>query len=113
MKTDLKVGDSIYYVTQLKVASPRYLTINKIGNKWIYAGQEKFDENLIADGRKYSSPGRAYRSKEEYELMMQKKDKWTEVRLFFGKTYSPPEYLSVDDMNMILQIAKGNTYDSN
>ncbi len=69
MTDEIKPGDKLYYVPSgNRNGKPSWVTVQKVGRKWITLPYRmRCDkETLIVDGGDYQSPGRCYRSAEEY-----------------------------------------------
>ena len=63
----MKVGDKLYFVYNDR--SCRHVEVEKVGRVWAYLSNDyRIDLKILrADGGNYSSPGRAWHSKEEYD----------------------------------------------
>jgi len=63
--SDIKPGDRVYAVTQ---NIRRYTEVCKVGRIWVECNHYgRFDKQTgRIDGGRYSSPGRVYRTEEEY-----------------------------------------------
>lgn len=69
MTDEIKPGDELYYVPSgNRNGNPSWITVQKVGRKWITLPYRmRCDkETLVVDGGDYQSPGRCYRSAEEY-----------------------------------------------
>lgn len=65
---ELKEGQKLWYVsTYSRYQGP--VTITKVGRKWAQLdNNERIDiKTMLADGKRYSSPGECYASKKEYD----------------------------------------------
>lgn len=74
-----EVGQKLWYVPSRVSAhlQPREVTVESISRKWVTCGRMRFDkETGIVDGGFYSSPGRMYASREEYERIVIVKAAW-------------------------------------
>jgi hypothetical protein len=77
--SNLTVGQTLWYVPrELRFQKPSEVTVQKIGRKWAQVDYRlRIDvQTLIADGGDYSSPGRCYLSREEYEAELARRDAW-------------------------------------
>lgn len=88
----IKVGDRLWYVPHH--GAPFAVTVARIGRKWITAGAGwgamRFDrDTLVADGGNYSSPGQAYRSREEYLDSCARFEGWIALQRDFAKARPP------------------------
>lgn len=115
-ESKLKVGDRLWWVPDRGEAGE--VVVKKVGRKWATVGKDdgrEWMDNRIdyqnpqmpADGVRWQSHGRCYRTKEEYELTLQCLALWREVRQYFRNSYQVPAHLDVDDLEGILQILKG------
>lgn len=76
-----EVGQKLWYVPNRTSAHlrPREVTVESIGRKWVTCGRMRFDkETGIVDGGSYSSPGRVYASREEYERIVITEAAWSD-----------------------------------
>jgi hypothetical protein len=86
MKTDLKPGDKLYFESRLRhfdAGKLHEVTITSIGHKWIsFEGRfARADiDTMWADGGKYSSPGRYWRSHEEHAAEVEISALWMSLR---------------------------------
>lgn len=79
----LKVGQRLYIAPNTHSHTPCYETITlSIGRRWANIGSNgRVDlETLLLDGGQYTSPGKAYFSKNEYQEMAAKEAYWLELR---------------------------------
>ena len=95
------IGQTFYYVPFFNKTHPRTkgisIAVKKIGRKWIYAGDIRFDKNMQVDGGKYSAPGKLYASEEEYKAIVERDLIWAGFRrLMFAS--SKPAHNSVEDI---------------
>ena len=76
MASEMKyeVGQKLWYVPNRTSAhlQPRETIVKSIGRKWVECGLVRFDKNTgaVDGGTLYSSPGRVYASREEYERIV-------------------------------------------
>jgi len=77
----MKVGDKLYFVYYDR--SCGYLEVVKVGRVWAYLSNGyRIDlKTLRSDGGNYSSPGRAWKSKEEYDASYAKDKLWLIFRI--------------------------------
>lgn len=67
----------------------RWATITKVARKWVYLGEERerFDkETGVIDGGDFSSPGRAWRSEDDYKEHLHAEKLLTHLRREIGFT---------------------------
>ena len=113
--TDLKVGQKLWFVPSQGARKCRWVTVEKIGRKWItigYSNGARFDRAEMArgkaplDGGRYSSPGYVYldqylHDKEvEFRLL-----KWKIIALLQDRT------LSFEQMSAIEKILEESNVD--
>ena len=78
---DFKIGQKLWFQNRDTRCTSYYVTISKIGKKWIYADLHKINKDtLVVDGERYSSPGKCYESKEEYERQNKLDKEWHILR---------------------------------
>ena len=100
----LEVGQQLYYVSNNRRSSTQYVTIEKIGRKWIQlSNSHRVDKDtLIADGGNYSSPGRCYIDAEVYTKEQLRAAAWRDFKRD-ACSVAPHESVTLDD---ILQARK-------
>lgn len=90
----LKVGDRVLFVpNDRRYREPTWLDVVKVGRKWVYLSQRDFrlaTDDMIVDGGQYSSPGRCYRSEEEYAAQLLRRAQWQQIREFVDRRYGTP-----------------------
>ncbi len=95
MRNDFKVGDTVFLVyDERRRGLGREVQITKVGRKWIDInnGQHRIDrETLRIDGRGYSSPGRVWRTKEEYEDHAKTSQLWSSLKRFVYDNHQIPQ----------------------
>jgi hypothetical protein len=92
------VGQTVVYAPNDKRASASDLTITAVGRKWVtLSNQLRFDRaTLLIDDRPFSSPGRIYRSRDEYNTAVAIKDAW--VGLVRALGYEPVAGVTLADL---------------
>lgn len=77
----LTVGQKLYWVSVYGNA-PHWVTVTKVGKKWAYLdNKERVGVNdLMADGKGYSSHATCYFSKELYEETVELAKAWGELK---------------------------------
>jgi hypothetical protein len=108
MKPLLKAGDELYFLAHQKYRSSEEVTVLKVGRKWATLdNQARIDlSDWLADGGAYSSPGRCYLSKQEYDDEQELLDKWET----FAKRVSernPPEGMTIGKITQLTELAFG------
>ena len=100
MSEDFKVGDTVFLVYHERRRGPnREVAITKVGRKWIEIndGQHRFDrEALCIDGGVYSSPGRGWLAKGEYEDSVKLSAAWFRLKRFVFDTHNIPVGVTED-----------------
>ncbi len=115
----LKVGDKLWWVPNRGEAGE--VVVKKVGRKWATVSRTTWgsnmeqridfrDPSMPADSGGYSSPGRCWRTKEEYQLYQQRLALWGEIRAYFAGSYAyqVPAHLDGDDLESILQALMGS-----
>ena len=84
------IGQEFYYVPNRRGMRGRgyTVTIYKIGRKWVYAGDIRFDKELGVDGGDYSA-GSLYESKEVYDAVVENSRLWSEFRSVINSRNRP------------------------
>lgn len=113
---ELKVGQKLWCVSRERYGrikpDDREVTITKVGRKWAYLDYPSRDEyridksTLFIDGGEYTSPGRCYHSREEYESELARETTWDLIRRKVDRQRSCPEGVSVRDMEAALDILR-------
>lgn len=76
-----KVGETYYCVYNDTRYEPKYITVDKVGRKYFYAGWLKFDkETFIEDNGQCNPSCRLYDNKEQYELKLKVRTCWRLIR---------------------------------
>jgi hypothetical protein len=106
-----QVGQKLWYVPNRRYSQPEWVTIEKVGRKWLSVGRRlRLDaETLQADGGGYSSPGRAYLTQEEHSTAVRIAAKWSEFTTFVSRRWHPPKHLSEADIDALLSSLKAST----
>jgi hypothetical protein len=109
MKPSLKVGDKLYFLAHQKYGSSEDVTVLKVGRKWATLDNQTRIalEDWIADGGEYSSPGRCYPSKQEYDDECELLDKWEAfVKKLNGR--NPPDGMTLVKIAQLTELFWGN-----
>ena len=80
----MKVGDTLYFVYSGNYPSaPEVVTVLALGRKWatLSNGYRIEVETLRAERGKYSSPGRAWETKKEYDAIFFAATLWKKFRI--------------------------------
>jgi hypothetical protein len=97
----MKVGDQLWYVPAKRHGDPSYVTVDKVGRKWLsLSNMERVDaESLIADGKGYNSPGAAYHSREAWEMANQLRDAWGRFQALARKHWAVPDGVTINQID--------------
>lgn len=107
----IKPGDRFLLVQRLHRGDVRktWVTVTKVGRRWAEyqpdgrtwrQTDDRFDMNSgHIDGAQFSSPGRAYRTEEEYETHERLKRLWADLRKTIDRAYTIPE--GVTDLDIL------------
>lgn len=105
VREPVKVGDKLWFVPRSRYSEAAWVTITKVGRKWISAGGNRFDKTTLeADGGNYSSPGQGYRSQEEWAETVYLRKAWSAVSAYLRNAYGPPDGMSIDRLASIAAI---------
>lgn len=108
MVSQIKVDQELLYVPNHGRNAPCMVTVKTVGRKWItLSNRLRIDINtLVADGGGYSSPGKCYLTKEEYEDFRRVSDKWKSVCSWLRdwRNTTKPEHIKESDIDMIINI---------
>ena len=99
MKHKLEVGQKLWVVWSSKHRSPCSVEVEKVGRKWaeIPNGYRINLETLYIDGRGYTSPGRCYLSKKQYEQEKAVDEAWWDLcRMLRGWWGDAPDGVTVE-----------------
>lgn len=109
---EFEVGQKLFCVENnwRRKASYKYIKIQKIGRKWLTMEDgDRVDKNtMYIDGGKFSSPGRAYMSEEDYQLETQKNEAWEKLRSLI-RSRCTPEHLKIKHIEFMVNLINGNT----
>jgi hypothetical protein len=105
---EFKVGQSLWFAPSARWAgAPRSVVISKVGRKWITLGDEgRMDpETMRMDGEGFSSPGRCYLTRQDWEDAVARRDAWDRVWKMIYNQHSVPAHLTraaIDKIEMLL-----------
>lgn len=100
----MNVGDKLYFVPfHLSYMMPRYVTVLKIGRKWaeLDNGRRVDIATMTVDGKGYSSPGRCYKSEEEYTTSTKLAREWEVLRCRVSNQFGPPKGMTIEKISQI------------
>jgi hypothetical protein len=95
----LTVGQTLIFVPseRRRGIDPVEVTVEKVGRKWAAISNRRRIGigDLAADGGQYSSPGRCYLSREEYDGKVRAESAWRALSRAIDQRWNPPEGVSV------------------
>ena len=103
------VGMPIYVVPRHQMGQPYEATITAIGRKWITFSrgpgrEDRFNaETMNLDGKGYSSPGRVWQSKAEYEETLAINHAWQNLFFKFRNLHTRPDHITEQDIAEIMR----------
>ena len=108
----LEVGQKLWYVPSENNGRSREIIIESVGRKWVKARFiGKIDINTLqVDGGKYSSPGKCYLSKEEYESYVNLCSAWRDLVTDLP-LYSLPKGMTQEKIDAIRELVFGGDDD--
>lgn len=100
--SELTVGQKLWLVPQRGYGVPREVTVAKIGRKWATLDgwrESRIDkETLWMDGGVYTSPGRCYLSREEWEESQRLSGAWGVLKTLIADRWNRPDGVTIADM---------------
>lgn len=116
----LSIGDKLYFVGNGNNSTREYVTVSKIGRKWItLANQRGRDEYRIGihdlDGKdscyadypgNSNYGGQVYRTKEDYQIESERERLWDLVRSAAYCAYRVPDHLTIGDLREVARLLK-------
>lgn len=103
----LKEGDTVFVTWNQRHNQNRYYTVAKVGRKWVtLVGRTgRFEkETGLLDGGIYTSPGRAWLSKEAYDASCRVERKWSLFRRTVSGHTVKPNHIGEADLDNLLQL---------
>lgn len=106
-------GDKLYAVpTDKRMGKPEWLIVLKVGRKWLTLRREgagfewgRCDrDTLKVDSGGYAARYVLYRTKEEYEHMVERSKAWERLRALVDRVYSPPPHIPLDAVQQAIAI---------
>lgn len=105
----IKPGDRFFSVRSNRRPREAWIVVTKVGRRWadyVTDGYEaaphfggRFDiETLRIDGGRFSSPGRVYRTEDEYREQARLSVIWQAFRTKVDRSYQPPDKVGVVDI---------------
>lgn len=101
------VGMPVYVVPAERMGRPYEATITAIGRKWITFGNGRMTnrfnaETMKLDGKGYSSPGRVWPSKSEYDESTAINQSWSTLCNLFRNHHKKPDHITEQDIAEIM-----------
>lgn len=94
-------GQKLCWVfSESRRGEPCEVEILRVGRKWLeLSNRQRVDrETLRADGRGYSSPGRCFQSREEYERINLRAKAWDRIRRRITERWHPHDSVDMESM---------------
>lgn len=94
------VGQKLWFVPSMYYhhKTPVEVVITKVGRVWLQTSNHRINAiTLEADGGKYSSPGKCYLSKEEYDAVNLKEVLWKSIKTDIAYM-SVPDSVTIENM---------------
>lgn len=101
----LQVGQELWFVHRERRSGAPFTTkVTKIGRKWAQLDSHyRIDvATMVADGGQYTSPGRCWISREEWEAEVARNEAWWKLRRMIERQYDPPAGLSTEQIGQII-----------
>lgn len=86
---------------------PREVSVVKVGRKWAeidIRGYRIDKDSLFIDGHGYTSPGRCYLSRDEFEASDMLEKSWSQIRGFIDRQYRVPDGLTLEKVQEIARL---------
>lgn len=95
-----EVNQKLWYVPYQKYhGSPRGVTIEKIGRKWItLSNGQRCDKDGNVDGGEHMSLGKCYLDRELYDNQLARENVWKIIRDFIDYNRQSPESLTIENL---------------
>lgn len=110
----LTVGKKLWWVPKEPTRRPcRNVEVLKVGRKWatLSNGHRIAIDSFIADGGKYSSPGRCYESKEQYTSIRRLNMAWEKFTHILYLQRTVPDGVTIDDIEAAKKLLRaGHSY---
>lgn len=109
--SDLAVGTPLWYVGR---GEGTYVPITKVGRKYytffLHNREKQCHKDTLAihepEGAYGYGPGRLYLSQESHEAELERNRAWAEFRFLMNPRYSPPEHLTLQDIQTMTAMLK-------
>lgn len=95
---EVRAGQKLWFVPSERRRTPYEIEVQSVGRKWVNCNDRlRFDmDTLEADGHGYSSPGKAYLTKADYELARRRSEAWSHLVQTIARlgAWRAPEHLT-------------------
>lgn len=106
MTLQITEGTKLLFVPyERRFAQPEWLTVTKIGRKWVFLGTEHWPQRYKAkkgsrevDGGDYSSPGTLWPSEGAYNEHLELQKTWREFHRQLGSSVTAPKGITKFDL---------------
>ncbi len=101
--TEVKEGDKFLFVPRDRRGPPEWVTVSKVGRKWIAFGPSYSPDRWRADKKTldvdgYTSPGTLWPSEEAFEESKSLNRDWQALKQAIQRHYSCPRHVSRMDI---------------
>lgn len=112
----LLAGQELWLVPSARyLGDPSLVTVGKVGRKWAEVKDGKFDsvigrinvETLFLDGDGYTSAGRCWLNRADWEAETSRQSAWEGLRRSIDRTYDAPPHVSHDSIKQIIALLAG------
>jgi hypothetical protein len=103
----LEVGQTLWFVpSDTRWNREREMTVKKVGRKWAKTDERtRVDiKTLMVCGGNYSSPGRCYLSRDEWESEKARKAAWSDLRRCIDRSWHIPAGVSLDHIKQAMAL---------
>lgn len=105
---DIVPGTKLWYVPSNPPRPGYEVEVAKVGRVWIklagYRGERLDKDSLRADGGQFTSPGRAYRSRKEYEDEQTLRAAWSVFRQKVDCRNTCPEGVTLERIDQAAEL---------
>jgi hypothetical protein len=108
-KPPLEVGMRLWFQGSPRSGNAsREVTVLSVGRKWAQLdNRNRINlDNWVADGGVYSSPGRCYESKEDYDAEVQLQGEWDAFRRSIERCYRVPDGMTIERIAEMTRLLK-------
>lgn len=101
----LQVGQELWFVPRERRSGAPFITkVIKVGRKWAELDSRyRIDlTTLVADGGQYTSPGRCWLRKEDWEAAVRRSERWDYLRRLVDRQYRAPDGLATETIEHVI-----------